>query len=201
MALINERIKERRNILKMSAEELGKKLGKDRSTIYRYENGYIKNFPIDMIVPIANALNCSPSYLMGWADEDAAATNNTIDDANFITIYDRIRERREQLGMTQQDLADAVGYKTRSAINKIELGIRDISRQKVIDFANALNCSPSYLMGWTDEGTNAKSSTIADATLRMKRETNFLECVELLLDLDGDRLPDAIQLLTILAKR
>lgn len=68
-----------------------------------------------------------------------------------MTIYDRIRERREQLGMTQQELAEAVGYKTRSAINKIELGLRDISQQKVIDFANALNCSPSYLMGWEEE--------------------------------------------------
>lgn len=68
-----------------------------------------------------------------------------------MTIYDRIRRRREELGMSQQDLADKLGYKSRSAINKIEQGVRDISQSRVIAFANALHTTPAYLMGWTDE--------------------------------------------------
>lgn len=63
---IGQRIKERRKELKIGAEELARRLGKDRSTIYRYENGDIENLPIDILEPIARALNTTPAYLMGW---------------------------------------------------------------------------------------------------------------------------------------
>ena len=68
-----------------------------------------------------------------------------------MTIYDRIRYLREQQGLSQQELADKVGFKTASAVNKIELGLRDINQTKIILFANALNTTPSFLMGWEDE--------------------------------------------------
>ena len=68
-----------------------------------------------------------------------------------MTIYDRIKSRREELGMSQQDLADKLGYKSRSAINKIESGLRDINQSKISDFADALETTPAYLMGWEDE--------------------------------------------------
>ena len=66
MTNIGYRIKEKRKELKMSADELGKRLGKDRSTIYRYEKGDIENLPLDILEPIAKALNTTPAYLMGW---------------------------------------------------------------------------------------------------------------------------------------
>lgn len=68
-----------------------------------------------------------------------------------MTIYERIKYLREKQGLSQQDLADKLGYKSRSAINKIELGLRDISQSKVIAFANALNVDPAYLLGWSDD--------------------------------------------------
>lgn len=67
-----------------------------------------------------------------------------------MTIYERIRFLREQQGMSQGELAEKLGYKSRSAINKIELGLRDISQSKVEAFANALGVSPLYLMGWDE---------------------------------------------------
>ena len=63
---IGHRIKEKRKEMKMSADELACKLGKDRSTVYRYEKGDIENLPIDILEPIAKALNTTPAYLMGW---------------------------------------------------------------------------------------------------------------------------------------
>lgn len=65
---IGQRIKNRRKELKMSADRLGEILGKDRSTIYRYESGDIENLPLDILEPIATALNTTPRYLMGWED-------------------------------------------------------------------------------------------------------------------------------------
>ncbi len=63
---IGNRIKDRRKHLRMSVDELAKKLGKDRSTIYRYEKGDIENLPLDILEPIAVALETTPQYLMGW---------------------------------------------------------------------------------------------------------------------------------------
>lgn len=70
---IGHRIKERRKALKMSADELGKRLGKNRATVYRYENGDIENLPIDILEPIATALGTTPQYLMGWEVETKKA--------------------------------------------------------------------------------------------------------------------------------
>ena len=66
---IGRRIKEKRKELKISADELAIRIGKDRSTIYRYEKGDIENLPIDILEPIAAALSTTPQYLMGWEEE------------------------------------------------------------------------------------------------------------------------------------
>lgn len=78
MTNIGLRIKERRKELKMSADELAKRLGKDRSTIYRYEKGDIENLPLDILEPIAKALQTTPAFLMGW--EKVQKNNDTLTD-------------------------------------------------------------------------------------------------------------------------
>ncbi len=67
-----------------------------------------------------------------------------------MSINKRIKSLREQLKMTQEELARKTGYKTRSAINKIESGNRDINQSQIVDFAKALGVTPAYLMGWED---------------------------------------------------
>ena len=61
---IGKRIKSRRKELKISADELAKAIGKDRSTIYRYENGDIEHIPMELLMPIAKALKTSPKQLI-----------------------------------------------------------------------------------------------------------------------------------------
>ena len=75
---IGQRIKERRKELKMSAEELGRKLGKDRSTIYRYENGDIENMPLDILPELAAALEMTQQELMGWDNIQNIQKNNDV---------------------------------------------------------------------------------------------------------------------------
>ena len=66
--IVGQRIKERRKELGMSADTLAAMVGKDRSTIFRYEKGDIENMPLDILEPIANALRTTPQYLMGWVE-------------------------------------------------------------------------------------------------------------------------------------
>lgn len=63
------RIKKRRTDLDMSYQELANKTGLSKSTLQRYETGSIKNMPIDKLEVIANALDISPAYIMGWEEE------------------------------------------------------------------------------------------------------------------------------------
>lgn len=62
----------------------------------------------------------------------------------------KIRQLREEKGLTQEQLAHLVGYKSRVSINKIELQ-RDIPIKKVVPIAKALGVDPAELLGWTDE--------------------------------------------------
>lgn len=66
-------------------------------------------------------------------------------------VGQKISYYRGQLGWTQEELAEKMGYKHKSSINKIELGIADITQSKVVQFAKVLGTTPACLMGWHDE--------------------------------------------------
>ena len=66
-------------------------------------------------------------------------------------IGERIKRRREELDMSQAELARKVGYSSRSTITRIERDGNGISQDKIIAIAQALKTTPSYLMGWEDE--------------------------------------------------
>lgn len=66
-------------------------------------------------------------------------------------IHVNIKKRREELGMSQEELARKVGYTSRSTIARIERGDIVIPSDKIEPFAKALNMLPEYLMGWADD--------------------------------------------------
>ena len=68
-----------------------------------------------------------------------------------MTIGKRIQIRREELGLTQEELAHRIGYKSKSSINKIELDIQQLTQSKIKQIADALHTTPGYIMGWEDE--------------------------------------------------
>ena len=63
---IGKQINKRRKELKMSVDELAQKVGKDRSTIYRYENGDIGNMPLELVLPMVEALEMTPQELLSF---------------------------------------------------------------------------------------------------------------------------------------
>lgn len=76
-----------------------------------------------------------------------------------LIIGQRIRARREELGMSQEALAFAVGYKSRTSINKIELGKTDLLQSMVKKLAIELHTTPGYIMGDKDTSESEKMST------------------------------------------
>lgn len=66
---VGKRIKARRKELGMSAEEVAAIIGVSPATVYRYESAAIMNMKTDKLLPIAEALETTPEYLMGWTDD------------------------------------------------------------------------------------------------------------------------------------
>lgn len=64
---------------------------------------------------------------------------------------ERILKLRTEKGMTQDELAQKLGYKSRSSIAKIENGVRDVPRSQIVELAKALGTTPSVLMDWEDD--------------------------------------------------
>ncbi|MBE6847768.1 MAG: helix-turn-helix domain-containing protein [Ruminococcus sp.] len=73
----------------------------------------------------------------------------------FMTLGDRIKIRRESLGLTQEVLAQMLGYADKSSINKIEKGKTDIRQKRIMEFAAVLKTTPEYLLGLTDDPDGA----------------------------------------------
>ena len=65
---IGLRIKQRRQELGLSVDDLAAKLKKNRATVYRYESEDIEKLPTTVLEPLAKVLNTTPAYLMGWSD-------------------------------------------------------------------------------------------------------------------------------------
>lgn len=118
---IGERIKQRRLELGYTADALAKLLNKNRATIYRYENGDIENMPIDVLEPLAKALNTTPAYLMGWTDSQQSTDHKdtkgyyTDSEAAEFAEYLRTRPGARMLfsaakDMSKEEMEETVKY-------------------------------------------------------------------------------------------
>lgn len=114
------------------------------------------------------------------------------------SIGSRIKRRREELKMSQDELAVLLGYKSRSSITKIEKDGRELPQKKIADIAKALKTSPSYIMGWDDVETQKKNDIAADIAVRLSTDDEFLSVVSILAEFDSDKLQKARQILHIL---
>ena len=105
-------------------------------------------------------------------------------------IGDRIKERREYLKMSQDDLAKKLGYKSRSSINKIERDASGLPQSKIVAIANALNTTPAYIMGWEADKpeTSKKIDATTDILIRMETDKLYSELVLTLYKMDNDKL-------------
>ena len=76
----------------------------------------------------------------------------------MLTLYENIKTRREELGMTKVRLAELVGY-DRSMITKIEQGKVDLTQSKISAIAKALQTTTMKLMG-DEEGDDTPSNIL-----------------------------------------
>ena len=88
-----------------------------------------------------------------------------------MSVGANIKKRRIELRLSQQELADAMGYRTRSTIAKIESGENDVSQKKLQRFAAVLNTTVTALI---EEGRNETTHTPNFAIEHRNRNKNIV---------------------------
>lgn len=94
MPFMRDRLKQRRLNMGLTLEEVANELQVERPTIQRYESGKIKSISTTTVEALAQALHCSPAYLMGWSDsvhelddEKRASDNLTAGEKRILELY------------------------------------------------------------------------------------------------------------------
>lgn len=122
MQSIADRIRNRRTELGYSYQDLANLTGMNKSSLQRYETGSIANIPLHRLQIIANSLEVSPSWLMGWDDEpEKESTQDTfradIRLKQIIECYEQFNDTgKEKLASYAQDLKIAGIYDERSNV-------------------------------------------------------------------------------------
>lgn len=105
-----------------------------------------------------------------------------------MTIGQRIKQKREELGMSQEELAKRLGYKSRSSINKIELDIQNLTQSKIKAIADALHTTTDFIMGWDEEIVVCRKQELCEL-FQMCHGKEAFQMVQSFLKLDqSDRL-------------
>lgn len=113
-------------------------------------------------------------------------------------IGERIKSRREQLEMSQDELARRLGYKSRSSINKIENDASGLPQSKIVAIANALQTTPAFILGW--EETQKKNDAATSLAVRLIKDDEFLSVVEVINKLNPEQLASIKQVANVLLK-
>ena len=109
-----------------------------------------------------------------------------------MTIGERIRERRNELMMSQRDLCEKMGYSNHSTIGKIETNKVDIPQSRIVQFAEVLGVSVAYLMGWDEE---LKKSAPNDGSGMCEAKRKLLALAENCSEEDAERLLQVMELI------
>lgn len=161
--LIGNRIKERREELNITQEQLAMALGLNKSTVQRYETGQVKKIKIPILHSIAKFLDVNPDWLAlktdtqtEYIDGDSYAANACWDEDEIHSARQRALEVWYRKGFTTNLLEDTfgVGFATFKPWCN---GYGSFFNDKIPKLAEFLGVSLDYLIGWSDsESTNSE---------------------------------------------
>lgn len=121
---MGQRIRDRRIALELTLDELGKKVGVGASTVRKWETGYIKDMRSDKIQKVADALDVTPAYLMGWDESQSVSveqvhTNNGLIGQANAPVYINGENTPVQLSKEETELLRI--YKELSVRGRMQL--------------------------------------------------------------------------------
>lgn len=114
-------------------------------------------------------------------------------------VANRIKDRRNELGWSQRELAAKMGYASNTTVAKIEQGKVDVSQARLEQFAQVLGVSVAHLMGW--EQIQKKNDQLVKLVTRMRKDERFAEAVKMLNELDADKYENVFQILSAFTQK
>lgn len=112
-----------------------------------------------------------------------------------MTIGERVKKRRKELGMSVDDLADKIN-KNRATVYRYESEyIEKLPTTIVVPLAEALHTTPAYLMGWEEEASYKNEDAVSDIFVRLRSDSKFLEATQMLYNLNEEQLDAVITML------
>lgn len=110
MADIRERLIQLRRQCGYSYQDLAEKTGLSKSSLQRYETGQIQNIPLSQLEPLALALHTTPSYLLGWEDDEDMQIYLSLQISREALSVVRMFPRKldKELGATYMDAFNAM---------------------------------------------------------------------------------------------
>ena len=105
-----------------------------------------------------------------------------------------IRRRRIELGLSQEELAERCGFRSKSSINKMEAGVQGLPQSKIIAVAKALETTPLYILGWEGAENSQQQKYYTDeATAQMAEDMATNPELRALYDIQRDMDPEDLK--------
>lgn len=156
----------------LTQDALANKIGTTKQAIWRYENSE-REPNVRTARLLASALGVPLSVLLASsAPEHLGKEKASIpaDVRAISSVGNRIRTRREALGLSQDELGAACGT-SKQTIYKYESGIiTNIPLDKLQQIAARLHVSPAYLTGWSAESAHAKEPAAESGSGLLEQE-------------------------------
>lgn len=88
-------------------------------------------------------------------------------------VGQNIKNKRLELGLTQEQLAQRVGVTSKAAISRVENGHEDLTTVRVKKYAEALNCTPAELMGWNVNNSDHRLVSYYEKIINAYKESSL----------------------------
>jgi len=99
---LSEKIRYLRIQKGMTQAELAEKLNTTKQTIGKYENQVVTNLPLNRIQELADALDTTPAYLMGWGEEKPADASSADElDLTILSLVKQLPEEQKRFLLAQ----------------------------------------------------------------------------------------------------
>lgn len=133
---IARRLKERREALGYSFQQLAELTGMSKSTLQRYESGAIKNIPLARLETLTTALQTTPEQLLGW--QMVQAMRNTPEKSALPDDYAAINTLLNNLGYRIEEREDGFHFDGMRLYGVLSTGEMAALRDKVVEYLDFL---------------------------------------------------------------
>lgn len=120
---MGDRIKARRKMVHLTQDEFGELLGVQKSAVAKWENGRVENIKRSTIQRMAQILECSPSYLLGFDEDKPNTIQLTVIESTMLDSFRNLNQEGQERVIEYAKLLSKAGlydaYITKDGENNV----------------------------------------------------------------------------------